>query len=60
MSYVLVLLVAVDIVIIVVVRGVPLPSFYIQGRRGYKESHRVPYNCSPSKTLSLVFPSYKI
>jgi hypothetical protein len=43
MSYVLVLLMAIDVVVVVVVLvvwGVPLPSFYIQGGRGYKEGNR--------------------
>jgi hypothetical protein len=47
MSYVLVLLMAIDVVVVVVVVvvvlvvwGVPLPSFYIQGGRGYKEGNR--------------------
>jgi hypothetical protein len=58
MSCVLLLLVAIDVVI--VIWWVPLPSFYIQGGRGYKESPLIGYNCSPSRTLSLVFPNYKI
>jgi hypothetical protein len=37
-SCVLVLLVVIDVVIIVVVWVAPLPSFYIKGGRGYKES----------------------
>jgi hypothetical protein len=48
------------VVLVVVIWEVLLPSFYIQGGRGYKESPRVAYNHSPSKTLSLVFPNYKI
>jgi hypothetical protein len=38
---------------------VPLPSFYIQWGRGYKESLFVGYNCSSCRTLSLVFLNYK-
>jgi hypothetical protein len=59
-SYVLVLLGTIDVVLVVVLWGVPLPSFYIQGGRGYKKSPRVDYNCCLSRTLSLVFPNYKI
>jgi hypothetical protein len=59
MPYVLVLLMTVDVMVVVLL-GVPLPSFYIQGGRGYNESPRVSYNCSPSRTLSLAFPNYKI
>jgi hypothetical protein len=40
--------------------GVAPPYFYIQGGRGYKESPQVCYNCSPSRTLSLIFSNYKI
>jgi hypothetical protein len=40
--------------------GVPLPYFYIQDGRGYKENPRVGYNYSISRTLSLAFPNYKI
>jgi hypothetical protein len=50
----------IGVAIIVVVRGCPLPSFYIQGDMGYKESPVVGYNYSPSMTLSLVFSNYKI
>jgi hypothetical protein len=34
--------------------GVPPPSFYIQGGRGYKEGNRVGYNMIPIRTLSLL------
>jgi hypothetical protein len=40
--------------------GVPLPYIYVQGGRGCKESLRVGYNYSPSRTLFLVCPNYKI
>jgi hypothetical protein len=50
----------IDIVVVLVLLGVPLPSFYIQGDRGYKKNPRVGYNCNPIMTLSLVFPNYKI
>jgi hypothetical protein len=30
--------------------ALPMPSFCLQGGMGYKESHRVSYNCSPSRT----------
>jgi hypothetical protein len=53
MSSVLVLLVTIDVA--VVIWGVPLPSFYILGGRGYMESPRVDYNYSPNMNLSLVF-----
>jgi hypothetical protein len=43
-----------------VVVAVVVPSFYIQGGRGYKEVLRVGYNCNPNMTLSLVFSNYKI
>jgi hypothetical protein len=55
MPCVLVLLMAIDVVVVVVFWGVPLPSFYMQGGWDYKESPRISYNCSPSRTLSLVF-----
>jgi hypothetical protein len=56
MSYVLVLLMTIDIVVVIVlvVWGVPLPSFYIQGGRGYKEGNRGGYNMIPIRTLSLL------
>jgi hypothetical protein len=34
-------------------------GFFWEGGKGYKKSHRIGYNCSPSRTLSLVFPNYK-
>jgi hypothetical protein len=49
-----------DVVVVVLGGGGGLTSFYIQGGKGYNESPRVRYNCSPSGTLSLVFPNYKI
>jgi hypothetical protein len=59
MSYVLVLLMTIDVVVVVVVWEVSLSPSYIQGGRGYKTSPRVSYNSSP-RTLSLIFASYKI
>jgi hypothetical protein len=58
-SYVLVLLVAIDVVVVVVVVVVLLvwciyPPFI------YKGNPRISYNYSPTRTLSLVFPNYKI
>jgi hypothetical protein len=34
--------------------GLPLPLFFIQGGRGYKEGNRVGYNMIPIRTLSLL------
>jgi hypothetical protein len=51
MSYVLILLMVIDVVVVVFLGGL-YPSFYIQGGRGYKESNRVGYNMITVKTLS--------
>jgi hypothetical protein len=57
MSYVLVLLGAIDVVVALVVvpwhlEGAPALLLYLRGR-SYKESPWVGYNYSPSRTLSL-------
>jgi hypothetical protein len=62
MSYVLVLLMGIDVAVaivdLVVLGLVPLgclyPSFYIQRGRGYKEGNRVGYNKIPIRILSLL------
>jgi hypothetical protein len=50
------LVMAIDVVVVVVlvIWGVPLPSFYIQGGRSYKEGNRGGYNMIPIRTLSLL------
>jgi hypothetical protein len=53
MSYVLILLMAIDVVVVVFLGGL-YPSFYIQGGRDYKESNRVGYNMITVKTLCLL------
>jgi hypothetical protein len=48
------LVMAIDVVVVVVlvIWGVPLSSFYIQGGRSYKEGNRGGYNMIPIRTLS--------
>jgi hypothetical protein len=52
MSYVLILLMAIDVVGILV--GYLYSSFYIQWGQGYKEGNRIDYNKIPIRTLSLL------
>jgi hypothetical protein len=59
MSCALVLLMTIDVMVVVGGGGCSALLLY-QGGRGYKESHRVSYNCSCSITLSLAFSNYKI
>jgi hypothetical protein len=50
-SYVLVLLMG---IVLSFYCGVRLPSFYIQGGRGFTKGNRVSYNMIPIRTLSLL------
>jgi hypothetical protein len=46
--------------LVLVLWGVPLPLLLYSRGWGYKEGPQVGYNCSPSRTISLVFSNYKI
>jgi hypothetical protein len=57
MSCLLVLLMAIDMIVVLLVRvfyGGLYPSFGIQGGGGYKEGNRVGYNMIIIRTLSLL------
>jgi hypothetical protein len=50
----------IDVEVVLVLFGGASALVLCPRGKGYKESPWVGYNCSPSRTLSLVFPNYRI